>query len=303
MATFPDREKLQKNSTVFLAAASGTSVIVLKALKSVADWAPVPYLSGIASIALGILETVQSCKSNKEDFNDLGRDACELVYAIHTTRTDLERDGGALSTDLQRDLGQLLDFLKEVQIFVYTKGMRSVVSRLFAALTKSDAEEIAHFRQRLAHYLDIFQLQADITIRQLVSRLASRDKVKADLVRPTTEDGRRARSVQIPQSSYSSSLIIYPPSNSGSSAENIGVGNNISGGHQTVISQAGRNNTNVNNYGSHMHIHVSTNFEQLLARAVAETMVKQDTRPLARSNSTTDLIRDCFITRDIAVSA
>ncbi|KAJ8072438.1 hypothetical protein AAF712_007968 [Marasmius tenuissimus] len=100
-------EAPESTASNVLAAISGVSVLVLETLQDVARFAPVPYLSDISSVALGILEAVQTFKGNKEGFKKLGADTCELVYAINATCQGLTKDDKPLSTDLQENLRQL----------------------------------------------------------------------------------------------------------------------------------------------------------------------------------------------------
>ena len=52
-------EASESKTNNVLAVVSGVSVLVLETLRDVARFAPVPYLSDISSVALGILEAAQ----------------------------------------------------------------------------------------------------------------------------------------------------------------------------------------------------------------------------------------------------
>ncbi|KAK1234205.1 hypothetical protein PQX77_002597 [Marasmius sp. AFHP31] len=60
----PDGES---TANTVLAAASGVSILVLETLQDIARFASAPYLSDIASLALGILQAVQTSKDTKRN--------------------------------------------------------------------------------------------------------------------------------------------------------------------------------------------------------------------------------------------
>ncbi|KAL0563471.1 hypothetical protein V5O48_018596 [Marasmius crinis-equi] len=150
------------------------SAIVLRTLQDVARFAPVPYLSDISGVALGILEAVQTVKGNKESFKKLGEDVCELVYAINSTCDGLVKNGKPLPKDLEGNLAQLSSSIRRVQAFVAKQLRRHRISRLLTY--KSDSRAIQEYRDDLRHCLDVFGLQSDITIRELVLRIAEQQE-------------------------------------------------------------------------------------------------------------------------------
>ncbi|KAL0569092.1 hypothetical protein V5O48_012881 [Marasmius crinis-equi] len=229
-----DNKEEEKSSTQptdqsnnVLAAMSGVSVIVLQTLQDVARFAPIPYLSDISAVALGILEAVQTFKGNKEGFRKLGEDVCELVYAINATCENLVKNGKPLSKDLEANLAHLSSSIKRVQAFVAKQLRRHRISRFLTY--KSDSTAIQEYRDNLRHCLDVFGLQSDITIRELVSRIAEQQEV--DRARGGTGRETDPEPIQSPQTQGaggSSFQTTFPGFNSGVFSGSISV-NNVAG--------------------------------------------------------------------------
>ncbi|KAF8832920.1 hypothetical protein HHX47_DHR1001961 [Lentinula edodes] len=62
---------------------------VLEALTSTAQFAPVPYLGTLCTVALAIFNAVRTAKDNQDVLNQLAFAACDLVYTVHKTYQDL----------------------------------------------------------------------------------------------------------------------------------------------------------------------------------------------------------------------
>ncbi|KAL0564664.1 hypothetical protein V5O48_017377, partial [Marasmius crinis-equi] len=217
-----------EQSNDVLTAVSGVSELVLRTLQDVARFAPVPYLSDISSVALGILEAVQTSKGNKEGFAKLGEDVCELVYAVNATCEGLVKNDKALSKDLEANLGQLSNSVKQVQAFVTKQLGRHRISRFLTY--KSDSGAIQEYRDNLRHCLDVFGLQSDITIRELVSRIAEQQEVNSAGGRTGGEE-TRPEPIQRPRdrgAGGNNFQTTFPGFNSGAFSGSISV-NNVAG--------------------------------------------------------------------------
>ncbi|KAL0065140.1 hypothetical protein AAF712_007976 [Marasmius tenuissimus] len=94
-------------ATNALAAISGVPAPVLETLQDVARLAPAPYLSIICSVALWILEAVQTFKENKEAYKGLGEDTCGVVYAINDTCQGFMKENTTWTTELEEKLSKI----------------------------------------------------------------------------------------------------------------------------------------------------------------------------------------------------
>ncbi|KAK7051480.1 hypothetical protein VNI00_004454 [Paramarasmius palmivorus] len=72
--------------------AGDTIQTLLLTLNDIAAYTSVPYLSDASSLALGILQAVQQCHSNKTDFITLAEKTCELVLEINETCKAIVRE-------------------------------------------------------------------------------------------------------------------------------------------------------------------------------------------------------------------
>ncbi|KAK1234203.1 hypothetical protein PQX77_002595 [Marasmius sp. AFHP31] len=201
------------------------STIVLKTLQDIARSPPVPCLSDISSVALEILQAVQTSRGHKEEFKELGTDTCGLVYAINATCQGLVNDGKSLSTDLEENLKQLLSsIMKQIRDFIAQQSRRNRFSCLLTY--KSDSEAIQKYRDGLKHSLDIFGFQSGITIRELVARMA--EQQQADRGRSTSNEASKASDHRGAGSGGSNFDTTFPDFNSASFSGSIRV-NNVAG--------------------------------------------------------------------------
>ncbi|KAL0569091.1 hypothetical protein V5O48_012880 [Marasmius crinis-equi] len=198
------------------AVASGVPVIVLQTLQDLARFARAPYLFDISSVALGILEAVQTFKGNNlEGFKKLGGDVrCGLVYAINTTCEGLVKNGKPLSKDLEGNLAQLSSSIKRA--FVAKQLRRNRISRFLTY--KFDSTAIQEYRNDLWKFLGVFrgivsillrvpraqthrivQLESkNTTIHELVSRITEEqeaDRTRGGTGREETNPGPQAQGV------------------------------------------------------------------------------------------------------------
>ncbi|KAF8327665.1 hypothetical protein F5887DRAFT_164386 [Amanita rubescens] len=166
----------------------GVSSIMLSTLRDASKLSPVPFLSAAAGIALAIVGAVQvsysslfsnwtlqcisqKARRNKDGFKALAGDSCELVSVI--IRTYKDRPGtDDLPVDLVNDLQQLVTVLASIQKFAQKGASRNFLKALVRSSV--DAEKIQHYRGRLQQSMRVFSLQSDITLRETVAKLASR---------------------------------------------------------------------------------------------------------------------------------
>ncbi|KAL0564665.1 hypothetical protein V5O48_017378 [Marasmius crinis-equi] len=168
----PTQPEDQSNND--LAAATGVSVTVVETLRGVARLTPVPYLSNISSVALHILQTVQTFKINKEGFKKLAGDVCELVPAINAACGNLVTNGKLLPEDLEAHLGQLSHIIKKIQTFVTQQTGRYRISRFLTR--RSDSKAVHGYRGDLSNWLKDLRRQMDIINRESVTRMAEQQE-------------------------------------------------------------------------------------------------------------------------------
>ncbi|KAJ8072454.1 hypothetical protein PM082_016013 [Marasmius tenuissimus] len=165
-------------ATNALAAISGVPAPVLETLQDVARLAPAPYLSIICSVALWILEAVQTFKENKEAYKGLGEDTCGVVYAINDTCQESMKENTTWTTELEEKLSKIWVSIKQIQSFIGGQLRRSGSSRRLLTY-KSDFERIQRHRDSsLKDCLNIFRLSSNIAVRELVRGIS--EKQQAD---------------------------------------------------------------------------------------------------------------------------
>ncbi|EDR13306.1 uncharacterized protein LACBIDRAFT_322856 [Laccaria bicolor S238N-H82] len=148
-----------------------TSNVVLTTLNDLASMAPVPYLQQAAGLALGILNIVQGAKDNRDTFQKLAADTCELMYVVLCMSEEaFEEDCGFID-----NLQNLLDALSSTKRFLCKEVSRGPAVRLLRC--KSDLGQIQEYRDALRRPLDEFVLQSNVAMRKTLLKL-ERDREK-----------------------------------------------------------------------------------------------------------------------------
>ncbi|KAF7367136.1 hypothetical protein MSAN_00973300 [Mycena sanguinolenta] len=143
----------------------GLSITVLTALSNVAVSSPI---APAATICLGILTTASNAKGNNENFRELARDACELVYAVKCQGDSAQ----TRSPSFQKQVENLVQVLEKIKKFSEKRAAKWFVLRL---LTISlDADKIKKYRAELEQRLKVFNLQSNVSIREMVEEMLKR---------------------------------------------------------------------------------------------------------------------------------
>ncbi|KAI3614961.1 hypothetical protein WG66_017015 [Moniliophthora roreri] len=224
---------LSKSEEVF-SAISGVSTMILQALKDAARFTPVPYLSEVSSLALGVVDAFETCKSNKEGFKRLAADCCDLVFAIGTVCGGYMKDGTPLSTELEDHLKLLRRTLRQIIEFTEKQGRRNRISRFLTY--RSDSEKIQAYRERLRHAMDLFGLQSDISIHETVKRIAAHQE----------GPGQRVDSDELSLPNRDNLRVAFPGFTSSSLSGNIKF-NNVVGDQSNTNNENHTTNTNSHN--------------------------------------------------------
>ncbi|KAJ7467791.1 hypothetical protein B0H11DRAFT_2239208 [Mycena galericulata] len=161
------------NGAISLAAIAAS----LSEMARVAQVSGLPVIEPLIIVAAGIITTIQQLRENKKAF-------IELAGETHTMlKTVLEVVQGRqnLSQELERDVKDFLDVLKEVEIFVEEQKKRGRLTRLFAVL--DDLKKIQGCRRRLTLAFRVFELRLQMGIRDDVVFL-KREAVRGNLPHP-----------------------------------------------------------------------------------------------------------------------
>ncbi|KAJ6471389.1 hypothetical protein C8R45DRAFT_417405 [Mycena sanguinolenta] len=145
----------------------GISSTVLSALNSVAASSPV---APAVMICLAIVKTVDTAQANKQSFRELARDACELVYTV-ISRGGTERPRSEL---FQSQIKDLIQTLKEIEKFSTKRASKSFLHRF--TMVSSDTDRIKKYRAELEQRLKVFNLQSNVSIREMVEEILERQQ-------------------------------------------------------------------------------------------------------------------------------
>ncbi|KAK1228602.1 hypothetical protein PQX77_008352 [Marasmius sp. AFHP31] len=158
--------------------AADVSVTVLTALREAAEMSGMaPYVGTLCSLALGIVNTAQGASDNRNSFSQLVHDTCSLVNNIRIVCSELnpENESGKLSPMLESHLKTLTSTLEDIQDFAQKRAGKAFWKLYLSA--KSDLDRIKGFRERLRQALDIFGVQSHISVREMVERMDTRQKM------------------------------------------------------------------------------------------------------------------------------
>ncbi|KAF5326870.1 hypothetical protein D9619_004378 [Psilocybe cf. subviscida] len=167
-----DREKAKANerkSEIIDAALSGTATL-LKVLKEVAEFAPVPGLQKATELALGFVETVQEVKDIDRQFISLGDHATRLVASIWRSYKDSTQKEDWLSEHLREIISELVTTLTEITRYVQKKKQKRGFDAFIKFLSgNADLGNLRDFEKRIDWAFREFEL---------TSRFAESDMLK-----------------------------------------------------------------------------------------------------------------------------
>ncbi|KAH7868706.1 uncharacterized protein C8R40DRAFT_809571 [Lentinula edodes] len=167
---------------------------VLEALTSTAQFAPVPYLGTLCTVALAIFNAVRTAKDNQDVLNQLAFAACDLVYTVHKTYQDLyplhpsslsqQNLKTQFSSDplLKEHIDELMRALMDINAWISEKTSKNILQRLISS--RADVSLIEKFKYQLNETKNKFQAQSLIVIRSYLTRMAAQQNViQEDAVR------------------------------------------------------------------------------------------------------------------------
>jgi len=166
------------------------SRLVVETLQNIGSMAGLPYLNQAANIALRILAIVQDVRSRNQDFIDLAKDACGLVYTIVVECQAMMKDGQQVPERVQSHIVALAGNLSEIEKFANQKLKRGPVKKLI--YHTKDLDEIARYRTLLRQSLDIFGIQSNMSIQQNLQLVLKRLEKQSDLLNSAQERQRLA---------------------------------------------------------------------------------------------------------------
>ncbi|KAF9458773.1 hypothetical protein BDZ94DRAFT_1312955 [Collybia nuda] len=147
----------------------GISETILTIINDAARLSFVPFFQEAAGLTLGILNIIRGAKDNKDGFKYLASDACALVYTI--IRISQEKNGLT-----PKDLDNVKELLKltlaSIERFARRETSQSLILRVVRH--KSDVGKIQRYRETLRNSLDLFQLEASITIQESLNHITQR---------------------------------------------------------------------------------------------------------------------------------
>ncbi|THU91835.1 hypothetical protein K435DRAFT_863067 [Dendrothele bispora CBS 962.96] len=159
--------------------------LLLKGLRTAAQFSPVPCLAEAAGLTVDIFEGLEQAHVNRNDSQALSRECVFLVSTIDSTCMELAQDDHLLPSDLTNHLRLLCKTLKTIKEFASKQAGRSFFKRL---LTKSnDAEAIRRHREEMNSALGLFSLQSHIATRQMCTRILAELSKETAAMKVTTD--------------------------------------------------------------------------------------------------------------------
>ncbi|KAL0569238.1 hypothetical protein V5O48_012725 [Marasmius crinis-equi] len=139
-------------------------------VKEIASFTPVPYLGEAAGLALGLVEVVNKMKDSKEGFEELASYAFEVIYAVHCTIQELERDQPAENAiRMHKKVKFLQDTVASIKKYADSKIKESFFRRVLHLHRNSG--QIPKYEKRLDRALSLFNVVANIEILENTRRL------------------------------------------------------------------------------------------------------------------------------------
>ncbi|KIK00274.1 hypothetical protein K443DRAFT_679272 [Laccaria amethystina LaAM-08-1] len=128
--------------------------------------APAPYLQQAAELALGILNIVQGAKDNRDAFQKLAADTCELLYVVLSMSGEAFEEGD--NRGLIDNLQDLLGALSSTKRFLLKETSRGPAARLLRK--KADLGQVQKCRGALRRPLNKL-FQSNVAMRKALLKL------------------------------------------------------------------------------------------------------------------------------------
>ncbi|KIL59097.1 hypothetical protein M378DRAFT_111327 [Amanita muscaria Koide BX008] len=171
MSMTPSSRKLKRSSHTDVGLEITSTV--MRTLEKIAAVSPVPGLSEAAGMALRITELVQRVRGNRDAFQRLAANACELVYVVCHAYKDVS-EAKDVNPELEGNLDNVLNVLLSIQDLANEGVSRGRFKALWR--TDVDADKIKECRERLQQCLRRFGLESDINVRLMVHKLVSQNE-------------------------------------------------------------------------------------------------------------------------------
>ncbi|KAJ8501865.1 hypothetical protein ONZ45_g11985 [Pleurotus djamor] len=143
------------------------SSVLLTTLNDVSAVCAVPFLGNAAQLALGILNTVQAVKDNRDAWVQLADDAAKLVVALAREVKYKTVDASLMGPEMTSHLEELHRVLQEIDAFAKKKTSQSLAKRVM--LFRGDEQKVKEWRGKLNHSMDVFGVRAAITNAALLA--------------------------------------------------------------------------------------------------------------------------------------
>ncbi|KAF9553383.1 hypothetical protein CPC08DRAFT_713799 [Agrocybe pediades] len=141
-----------------------TTSLLLNTMQDLTSLTPVPLLSEAVAVALRIVSMIQDVKDRNQAFRDLASDAYGLVYTAYLECQNMLKRGQRIPDQVEEQLKLLKRNLLEIEEFAQRKIKRGMVKKVI--FHTKDIEQINRYRTLLRQSLDVFGIQANISIQQ-----------------------------------------------------------------------------------------------------------------------------------------
>ncbi|TFK68787.1 hypothetical protein BDN72DRAFT_841354 [Pluteus cervinus] len=127
---------------------------VLGTIKTAADIVAVPFLAQAVDLALTLIQTVETMKSNQSQFRSLAEETCLFICAIHSMRIEVTESVVTLA--YLRALQAFHRAMEEISCFAIASADKKWWARFLKA--QSDLEKIGELRQKLSIAVQLFNI-------------------------------------------------------------------------------------------------------------------------------------------------
>ncbi|KAF9538966.1 hypothetical protein CPC08DRAFT_717499 [Agrocybe pediades] len=138
--------------------------LLLNTMQDLTSITPVPLLSEAVAVALRIVSMIQDVKDRNQAFRDLASDAYGLVYTAYLECQNMLKRGQRIPDQVEEQLKLLKRNLLEIEEFAQRKIKRGMLKKVI--FHTKDIEQINRYRTLLRQSLDVFGMQANISIQQ-----------------------------------------------------------------------------------------------------------------------------------------
>ncbi|KAF4612261.1 hypothetical protein D9613_004580 [Agrocybe pediades] len=142
--------------------------LLLNTMQDLTSITPVPLLGEAVAVALRIVSMIQASRNDVKDrnqaFRDLASDAYGLVYTAYLECQNILKRGQRIPDQVEEQLKLLKRNLLEIEEFAQRKVKRGMFKKVI--FHAKDIEQINRYRTLLRQSLDVFGIQANISIQR-----------------------------------------------------------------------------------------------------------------------------------------